>query len=247
MKKRIANYFKILSLICMIPLTVSANSGGHLEDANIDPYDQKSLQRGAKTFVNRCQGCHSLQYQRYNRLAKDLGLTKEEVLQNLILDGSKIHAHMNSAMTVEKGEQFFGKAPPDLTLTARSRGVDWIYTYLKSFYIDETRPFGVNNTVLPGASMPHVLAGLQGLQEAEYTKKAGSEEAHFHGFKMVQSGSLSAEEYDNTVRDLVNFLDYVAEPIKLERRRLGVYVLIFLAFFFMLTYLLKKEYWKDIH
>jgi len=247
MKKIISNYLSILplALFCFLSSNVNANSGGHLEHANIDPYDQKSLQRGAKTFVNYCQGCHSLQYQRYNRLAKDLGLSEEEVLQNLILDGSKIHQHMMTSMTASAGEQYFSKVPPDLTLEARSRGVDWIYSYLKGFYIDESRPFGVNNIVLKGAIMPHVLADLQGLQEAKFEKH--EDQLVFHEFELVKAGSLSAEEYDNTIRDLVNFLDYVAEPIKRERRRLGIYVLLFLAFFFGLTYMLKKEYWKDIH
>lgn len=247
MKKVISRYLKIVSLTmaCAVPMSLMASGGAHLESANIDPYDQKSLQRGAKTFVNYCQGCHSLQYQRYNRLAKDLGLSEEEVKQNLIFDGSKIHAHMKTALTAENGEAYFGTAPPDLTLETRAKGVDWVYTYLKSFYLDESRPFGTNNIVLKGASMPHVLAGLQGSQVATYSKH--EDKLVFAGFKSVQAGTLSAEEYDTTVRDLVNFMAYVAEPIKLERQRIGVYVLIFLAFFFVLASLLKKEYWKDIH
>ena len=239
-------YFIIVLFIAIAPSSLIANSGGHLERANIDIYDQESLQHGAQLFVNYCQGCHSLKYQRYSRLAKDIGLSKAETMQNLIFNGSKVTDHMTTSMTASQGEAWFGKAPPDLTLKARARGVDWLYTYLKSFYVDSSRPFGVNNTLFPSVGMPHVLAGLQGIQSAEFEKHEDGA-VHFKHFKMETAGSLSAEEYDTAVRDLVNFLAYVAEPIKRERQKLGIYVLIFLAFFFGLTYMLKKEYWKDIH
>ncbi len=238
--------FILTVFITIIPSFAVANSGGHLESANIDIYDQESLQHGAQIYVNYCQGCHSLKYQRYSRLGKDIGLSREEVMENLIFDGSKVTDHMNTSMTDKNGEAWFGKAPPDLTLKARARGVDWLYTYLKSFYIDPSRPFGVNNTVFPSVGMPHVLAGLQGLQQAEFEEHEDGSRT-FHKFEMETKGSLSEEEYDKTIRDLVNFMAYVAEPIKRERRRIGIYVLIFLAFFFGLTYMLKKEYWKDIH
>ncbi|WP_407951162.1 cytochrome c1 [Permianibacter fluminis] len=214
-------------------------SGGeeHLEHANIQPDNLKSLQNGAALYVNYCLGCHSLEHQRYQRMATDLHFDTDVVIQNLMFTGDKIGEQMKIAMRKDDAAKWFGTPPPDLTLVARSRGADWIYTYLKGFYKDDKRPYGVNNTVFPNVGMPHVLQSLQGLQTR-------TDEGHL---ELATPGKLNAEEYDNTVRDLVNFLNYVGEPIKAERRFVGVFVVLFLLFFFGVAYLLKKEYWKDVH
>ena len=231
-------------------LGLAAGGGAHLDDANIDLGDQASLQRGAKYFVNYCLSCHSAKYQRYNRMAKDLGLTEQEVTENLMFTTDKIGDTMNIAMTEEQGTAWFGNPPPDLSVLIRARGEDYIYTYLRSFYLDDKRPFGVNNTVFPDVGMPHVLWELQGTQKAVYrTEKdsAGHDHEVFDRFEPVTPGRLSAEEYDQVARDLTAFMSYIGEPIQMERKRLGVWVLLFIAVFFVLAYLLKKEYWKDIH
>ncbi|MGD9170666.1 MAG: cytochrome c1 [Candidatus Thiodiazotropha sp.] len=231
-------------------LGIAASGGVHLDDADIDLSDQASLQRGAKYFVNYCLSCHSAKYQRYNRMAKDLGLSEEEVINNLMFTTDKIGDTMNIAMTEEQGTAWFGNPPPDLSVLIRARGVDYIYTYLRSFYLDEKRPFGVNNTVFPDVGMPHVLVELQGTQKAVYRMEkdsGGHDHEVFDHFEPVTPGILSAEEYDQVARDLTAFMSYIGEPIQMERRRLGVWVLLFIAVFFVFAYLLKKEYWKDVH
>lgn len=239
-------------LLLAAPALALASGGGvHLDQANIDPNNQESLQRGAKTFVNYCLGCHSAKYQRYNRLARDIGLSEEDVMQNLMFTGEKIGDHMDTAMTRTDAKNWFGAAPPDLTLVARVRGVDWLYTYLRTFYRDESRPFGVNNMVFPNVGMPNVMWKLQGEQEPVY-KTVTDDEGHEHkvleGVELKEgSGEQSAPDFDRTVRDLVNFLAYMGEPIKHERKALGIKVLLFLLVFFVVAYLLKKEYWKDVH
>jgi ubiquinol-cytochrome c reductase cytochrome c1 subunit len=239
----------IASLLVLAPTLGLAAGGGAvpLEDANIDLADKESLQRGAKSFVNHCMGCHSLQYMRYNRMGEDLGLDDVQVRQDFIYDDAKPGDLMVSAMRPEDGEKWFGTAVPDLTLVTRWRNPDWLYTYLKSFYLDENRPFGVNNAVFPDVGMPHVLSGLQGLQKAVYAQAEGEDHGPLEGFELVQPGTMSPDEYDGMVRDLTNFLAYAGEPMKLERQRLGVYVLIFLGVLFLLAYALKKEFWKDVH
>ena len=186
---------------------------------------------------------------RYSRVADDLGLSDELIKENLMFGAGKIGYTMMSAMPADQAAEWFGAAPPDLSLTARSRGVDWIYSYLKSFYVDETRAFGVNNTILANASMPHVLVELQGIQKADsevHTKEDGSQEKVFAGFHLDTPGKLTPEEYDDFVRDLVNFMDYIAEPMQLERQRLGIMVMAYLVLLFILAYVLKKEFWKDV-
>ena len=238
-------------LLLVTPAVTLASSGHlHLDKANIDPTNKESLQRGARTFVNYCMGCHSARFERYNRLARDLGLSDQEVIDNLMFTGEKIGDHMDTAMTRNDAKNWFGAAPPDLTLVARVRGVDWLYTYLRSFYRDEARPFGVNNVVFPNVGMPNVLWKLQGVQEPVY-KTVEDEDGHAHkvleGIELEAAGTESPAEFERTVRDLVNFLAYMGEPIKLERKALGVKVLLFLLLFFVVAYLLKKEYWKDVH
>ncbi len=239
----------LLTASLVIPVAVSA-SGGHghqLEKARINLKDKASLQRGAKYFANYCQGCHSLQYMRYNRMAQDIGISEAQLMEFLIFDDSKPGGQMTNALRPEDGEKWFGTEIPDLTLVTRWRTPDWVYSYLKSYYVDDSRPYGVNNLVFPDVGMPHPLAELQGVQQAVYAKGAHEGEGHVQGVKLVESGTLTPEEYDSMARDITTFLAYVGEPMKLERRRLGVYVLLFLGLMFFLTYNLKKEYWKDIH
>ncbi len=232
-------------LLAVVPaVTMAAGGGVHLDAANIDVTDTASLQRGAKFFMNYCTGCHSLKYQRYNRLARDLGLTDDEVKANLMFTTDNIGDPVTISMDPQDATKWFGKAPPDLSVTARYRGVDWIYTYLRSFYTDESRPFGVNNTVFPDVGMPNVLWQLQGTQNAVVKKVDGVE---MHELELVKPGTLSAEEFDGTVRDLTAFLSYVGEPVQAKRRSMGKLVLLFIGIFFVFAYMLKKEYWKDIH
>ncbi|HEX4912000.1 MAG TPA: cytochrome c1 [Permianibacter sp.] len=214
-----------------------AAGGAPTEKAPIQPDNLKSLQNGAALYVNYCYGCHSLEYQRYERMAKDLKLDTDVVIDNLMVTGEKIGDQMKIAMRKEDAAVWFGTAAPDLTLVARSRGADWIYSYLKGFYKDPSRPYGVNNTVFPSVGMPHVLEGLQGLQVKTDDGK----------LELASQGSMTVEEYDNAVRDLTNFLHYVGEPAKAERKSVGVFVVLFLMVLFGVAYLLKKEYWKDVH
>ncbi len=231
-------------------LGLGAGGGYHLDSANIDLENQASLQRGAKLFVNYCMGCHSAQYQRYNRMARDIGLTDKQVEENLIFTGAKVGETMRNAMPREEAKTWFGAAPPDLSLIARSRGVDYLYTYLRTFYIDESRPYGVNNAVFPMVGMPHVLWELQGWQAPVYETvqdAQGEDTQVIAGFEVVKPGAMAPAEFDAAMRDLVAFLSYVAEPIQLERQRLGVWVLLYLVLATVVFYLLKKEYWKDVH
>jgi len=243
------NKLIIATLLGLLPALGMASSEGHLQSANIDLRDQASLQRGAKSFIDNCMGCHSLKYLRYNRMAADLGIGEADLRKNYILGDAKPGDLMTNALRPEDGEKWFGTAIPDLTLVTRWRSPDWVYTYLKSFYVDPTRPWGVNNLIFPAVGMPHVLQGLQGVQEPVMTEHHGGEGAPpaVTGLKLAQPGALTSEQYDAMVRDLTNFLTYAGEPVKLERQRLGWYVLGFLAVLFVLAYLLKKEYWRDIH
>ena len=247
---------KIISLILAVTSVTAMAAGGHvhLENANIQPDNLVSLQNGAKLYVNYCMGCHSLEHQRYERMAKDLQIPNDVVIQNLMVTGDKIGEQMKIAMNKADAAEWFGAAPPDLTLASRVRknGTDWLYTYLKSFYRDETRPYGVNNIVFPSVGMPHVLEGLQGEQVALFDEVPCEDDKSrtckkFNKFELVKEGSMSPEEFDGAARDISNFLHYVGEPMKAERRAIGVYVLMFLLVLFGLAYLLKKEYWKDVH
>ena len=249
-----------LTLLAALLLPVAGwAAGGTIfpdDDISIDWDDKQSMQRGAALFTNYCLSCHSVGYSRYNRVGADLGISDELMSENLIFTTdkyggpTKVGSLMKTTMTVEYAEAAFGTAPPDLSLVARSRGTHWLYNYLRSFYVDETRPMGVNNGVFPAVGMPHVMAGLEGLKKA---KKEMQDDGHggqhevIVGFEQVTEGSMNAEEYDQAVKDLVAFLDYLAEPYKQTRKNVGTGVLIFLFFFLILTYLLKKEYWKDIH
>ncbi|MCA1790357.1 MAG: cytochrome c1 [Thioalkalivibrio sp.] len=218
-----------------------------LDSVKVDVSNQASLQRGAKLFANYCMGCHSVEYMRYSRLGRDLGLTENQVIESLVFitdeDGELVNpgSLMTNAMTSTYGDEAFGRAPPDLTLLTRVRSREWLYTFLRSFYLDESRPLGVNNTVFENVGMPHVLWELQGWQE----KRADANGAV--RLQVVEPGSMSGPEYDRAIRDLVTFLSYAAEPMQLDRQRIGIYAMLFLLVFLVLAYLLKKEYWKDVH
>ena len=231
----------------LLSASVFAAEGGALQQSGTDLDDKASLQRGAQLYMNYCAGCHSLKFLRYARIGEDLGLSEDEVLANLNLNGGKIGDHVIAPMSAEMGVAAFGKAPPDLSVVSRVRGSDWIYTYLKSFYLDETRPVGWNNTLFANASMPNPLWELQGLQQPVLGKKGATGEAPVEGFNMSQEGSQSAEEFDQTARDITAFLEYAGEPAALKRQSLGVWVLLFLVFLTFLAWLLKGEYWRDVH
>ena len=238
----------VASLLSVVSLTQAAEESGYEQPHN-DVTNVASLQRGARNFVNYCSGCHSAKYVRYNRLAVALQLSDEQMTQNLIFNGGKLTDTMTVAMNEVDAAKWFGKAPPDLSLIARARGTDYLYSFLKSFYLDASRPTGMNNTVLASAAMPNVLWELQGIQQPVYegeTTADGNVEKHFTGFELVTEGKLSEEEFDEFVRDTVNFLDYIGEPVQVERRALGYKVMLFLLVLFLLAAALKKEYWKDI-
>jgi ubiquinol-cytochrome c reductase cytochrome c1 subunit len=241
-----------LLVLPVLPVSVLAAGGGGypLEHAHIDLENKPSLQRGATLFVNYCMGCHSAKYQRYNRMARDIGLTDEQVRENLIFTGAKVGDLMDIAMPTADAKGWFGAAPPDLSVIARSRGEDYLFTYLQTFYLDETRPWGVNNAAFPSVGMPHVLWELQGWQKPVYeTVKDASGHPHevISGFEIVEPGTMTPPEFKAAMNDLVNFLTYVSEPVALERQRLGIWVLLYLIIAFVVFYFLKKEYWKDVH
>jgi len=227
----------------------AAGGGAHLDRAGNDVGNRASLQRGAANFVNYCLGCHSAKYVRYNRVAADLGISEAQLIDNLMFTGERPHDTMRIGINPDQAKRWFGVVPPDLSLIARARGTDYLYTFLRSFYADPTKASGVNNIVLPGTAMPHVLAELQGVQEAVWeghVDAQGNAQKVFKGFEPGTPGKLSAEEYDQFVRDTVNFLDYIGEPAQLQRTRLGFRVLAFIVFFTLLAWALKKEYWKDV-
>jgi ubiquinol-cytochrome c reductase cytochrome c1 subunit len=239
----------VLLAAWLLPTAALAAGGVPLDDAGTDIHNDASLQRGARNFVNYCLGCHSAQYMRWNRMAEDLGIPEEDLQQSLMFTGGKPFDPMKSAMPRADSERWFGNAPPDLSLIARSRGVDYIYTFLRSYYADPSRPTGVNNLVLANTAMPHVLVHLQGVPQPKIelvTAEGGVTEEHVTGLLPGAPGELSTEEYDEFVRDTVNFLDYVGEPVKAERQKMGVWVVMFLVVFWLLAWLLKREYWKDI-
>lgn len=275
------------AILFLLPVSVFAAGGGTTypnDPANIDLSDKTSLQNGAKLYVNYCLGCHSMEYVRYSRIAQDLELTEEQVMDNLVLGEQRIGDTLDKAMDpVQAEKKYFGVNPLDLTLAARVRGEDWVYNYLRSFYVDPSRPFGVNNTVFPSVGMPHILADLQGLQaksdellsveeqiaqakavlndsEASDEAKAKAEEKQHEAeaamaklaaegkmFVLIKEGQMTPEEYDESIRDLTAFMAYTANPVKLESKRMGVWVLLFLLVLLIFAYFLKKEFWKDVH
>ena len=244
-------------LLALLAGAAAASEGGgeswHKWTADTDITSSASLQRGARNFVNYCLGCHSLQYVRYSQVAEHLSLTEEQLKANLMFTGERPHDYMLSAMPPVDAERWFGRAPPDLSLIARAKGRDYVYQFLKTFYVDDSKPTGVNNLALENAAMPHVLADLQGLQKAvfvlERQHEGGQEkmQRRFDHFEQVSPGRLSEAEYDDFVRDIVNFLDYVSEPVRVKRQSLGIWVILFLLVFTGFAWALKKEIWKDVH
>lgn len=243
------NKFLLFLCVLIFPLKVAFADEG-LFPININIRDTARLQRGAKIFMNYCSGCHSLRFMRYNRMATDLGLTSftgeidnDLLINNLIFTKATVYDPIVNSMSEEDARQWFGKVPPDLSLKARERGAAWLYTYLKSFYVDKARPFGTNNTLLPDVAMPNVLAPLEGTVIVE-EKKSKKQSLRL---VLIEQGEMNQNEFDSTLQDLVTFLVYVAEPAKLTRYRVGVFVLIFLGVFLIVGYQLKKIYWKNIH
>lgn len=233
----------MMALLMLVPVMASASGAGvHLDKAPVDLKDMGSLQRGGKFFVENCLACHSAAYMRYNRLL-DIGMTEDQI-KPLLPEGGKLGSTMQASMDAESAKAAYGVAPPDLSVVARVRGVDWLYTYLRGFYNDPESATGVNNLVFPSVGMPNVLGGLQGDQELHVEKHDGHET---RTLKLVNPGSMSTAEFDGTVADLVNYLDFMGEPAKLVRYTLGYIVLGFLFILLILTIMLKKEFWKDVH
>lgn len=240
----------VLFSVCLLVPGISAASSAsdwQMKEMTPDLENLPSLQEGFRLYVNYCIGCHSLKYQRYERTVDDLGISHDIALQNLIFTGQKIGELMTSAMDPEQAKSWFGAPPPDLTMVARVRDPAWIYNYLQTFYVDETRPFGVNNKVFPNAGMPHVLTDLQGVQSCAPVSGGGETGEAAHCELVVDGNGLySVEEYDQATYDIANFLFYVGDPSRLERHRLGVYVLLFLVVLYVLTFLLGREYNKEV-
>lgn len=232
----------LLALLA-VSTTAHAASEGPLQHASVNVRDTAAVQRGAQLFVNYCFSCHSASYMRYNRLAEDLGLGEELVMQNLVFADAKIGDTMDIAMRPADAEAWLGKAPPDLTLIARSRGADWLYSYFLTFYRDEAG--GWNNLMLPNAAMPHVFWQMQGIQEPVYADHDGRQVIEH--LELAEPGLLSPEDYEASMRDLVTFLEYLSEPSEIKRRNIGIWVMLFLALFALLAYALKAEYWRDVH
>ena len=232
----------MLVLFLCVPALALASGAAHLDKAPVDLKDSASLQRGAKFFIANCLTCHGASYMRYNRL-KDLGMTDEEI-KPLLPEGSKPGSTMQAGMDAGSAKLAFGVGPPDLSVIARARGQDWLYTYLRSFYVDSKRPGGSNNAIFPSVGMPNVLAALQGDQELHVENHDGHETKKL---VLTKPGTMKPEEFDATIGDLTNFMVYMGDPSLLVRPKIGYIVLGFLFLLFVLTYALKKEMWKDIH
>lgn len=231
-------------LLVMPAVALASGAAVHLDQAPVNLEDQASLQRGAKLFTSRCLACHAAASMRYNRL-HDIGLSDEQIKTDLGLpEDTKVGDTMQAAMDAGSAKMAYGVAPPDLSVISRSRSADWLYTYLRSFYVDTNRPSGWNNTTFPNVGMPHVLADLQGEQHRVVEAHDGHET---HKLELAAPGSMTTAEYDATVGDLVNYLVFMGEPAKLVRYKLGMIVLGFLAVLFVLVFALKKEIWRDIH
>lgn len=253
----------VFFLSASLPVSTFAAGDVKLEEAKIDPTDIHSLQRGARNFMNYCSGCHSARYVRFKTIGKYLELSEEQLINNLMFNAEKTFETMDVSMRPADAERWFGTIPPDLSLMARSKGADYIFTFLKSYYIDSNSTTGVNNAVLAGTSMPHVLWELQGYQRAIFSEHTETSEdgeevttVHLEGFEPVTAGSMAevtagstaAEDYDfdDFVRDTTNFLVYIAEPIRSERRKLGTWVIGYLFIFLIIAWMLKKQIWKDV-
>ena len=243
---------KLFLLVALLPGLALAETALPLDRAPINLTNQASLQRGARTFVNYCLSCHSAQYMRYSRL-EALGLTEDQIKQNLLFTRKRVGDTMTVAMRPDDAKKWFGVAPPDLTVITRALGPNFVYTYLRSFYRDPTRPTGWNNVAFPNVAMPNVLANLQGDQVAVFKTHVDTVDGKpekvetFAHFDLVKNGSMTPAQYNAMVGDLVNYLTWMGEPAKEQRLHTGVYVMIFLFVFLVFAYFLKKEYWKDVH
>lgn len=229
----------------------ASGGGDSLQSAENDVNNIQSLQRGAANFINYCSGCHSAEYVRFNTLARDLELSEEQLINNLMFNADKTFETIQASMRGADAARWFGVQPPDLSLRARAKGTDYIYSLLKSFYLDPSSPTGVDNLVLSGTSMPHVLWKLQGYQRAIFVDEPvegqeGVSRRVFKKFELVSEGTMSEKEYDAFVRDTANFLEYIAEPERSTRRKVGTWVIIYLLFFLILAVMLKKQIWKDV-
>ena len=236
---------ELLLALVFIPVAAWASEGYRLDRAPIDSKDLLSLQAGARTFVNYCLNCHGAQHMRYNRLT-DLGLTEKQIRDNLILTDAKVGDTMKVALTAKDGRAMFGAAPPDLTVIGRSRGADWLYTYLRAFYRDPLSPTGWNNAVFPQVAMPHALWTMQGERALEIVPAKDGDGPAEYRWSQISPGTQNTVQYDTAVRDLVNFLVYMGEPAANDRKRIGIVVLFALGILFIFAYALKKEYWKDV-
>ncbi len=248
---------KLIATLVLLPGLALASEGGFpLDKAPDHTKDLAALQNGAKLFVNYCLSCHSASSLRYNKL-QDLGLTEEQIKNNLLFTSDKVGSMMTIAMTAKDAKEWFGAAPPDLSVIARAKassagsGPDWLYTYLRTYYKDDTRATGWNNLTYPNVAMPHVLWELQGIREAKFVEEKDPHDASkvthkFAGFEQVTPGKLTALEYDKSVADLVSFMTWMAEPVQNTRKRLGAWVLMFLGVFIVITWRLNASYWKDI-
>lgn len=240
---------KLLLLLLALPVAAFASGDIKLDNAPVNVHDNESLQRGARTFVNYCLNCHSAGYMRYVRM-QDIGLTEAQIKENLLFAADKPGELMKVSMRAKEAKEWFGAAPPDLTVIARSRGADWVYTYLRSFYRDGTRPTGWNNTVFDKVGMPHALQELQGHLAPIYRTEVdheGKQHEVIDRLELVKPGKMTQAEYDATVADLTNYLVWMGEPAQIQRMNVGLIVMLFLGVFFLVAFYLKKEYWKDIH
>jgi ubiquinol-cytochrome c reductase cytochrome c1 subunit len=237
----------LLVLFLLLPVAAAASESLKLDQAPVDTRDVVSLQRGAKVFVNYCLNCHSASSMRYSRLT-DLGLTPAQIKDNLMFSSDKVGATMSVAIRPADAKEWFGVAPPDLSVVARSRGPDWLYTYLRTFYRDDSTATGWNNLVFPNVGMPHVLWELQGRQALKVQERKGEHgKEHVNTLTITTPGTMSEREYDTLVADLVSYLVFMGEPAQQSRMQIGYAVLIFLGVLFVPVYLLKQEYWKDVH
>jgi len=243
-----STFLSVLLVAVVVAAPAQAASGPtgewqHWQPGN-DVSNIASLQRGAANFMGYCAGCHSLKYVRYSRMGTDLKIPEEQLASKLILPGQKKGDYIITALAAADGEAWFGKAPPDLSLITRSKGSDYVFQFMKTFYADPKASTGTNNLALQGTAMPHVLSALQGVQEAKFETVDG--QSVWSGFEIVEPGLLTPDEYDAFLRDTVNFLEYAGEPSKAKRESLGVWVILFLLVFTLFAYLLKREYWKDV-
>lgn len=248
---------KLVAVLMLVPAFALAAEGGvPLDRAPDHTKDLSALQNGAKLFVNYCLNCHSASAMRYNRM-QDIGLTEQQIKDNLLFTSEKVGDLMKVSMAAKDGKEWFGAAPPDLSLIARSKssgagpGSDWLYTYLRTFYKDDTRPIGWNNMVFPNVGMPHALWELQGIREAKFVDEKDPHDPaktvhKFVGFEQVKPGKLSTLEYDTAIADLVSFMSWMSEPVQNKRRQLGVWVLLFMGIFVVLAWRLNASYWKEV-